>query len=160
QFLCDLADGAAWSKWYYKPWEGLRALPTNTAVREALSRDPGVGESALLQLLNENRAGKVLRELSDADCLTVLRAFCATSSDNGTGEIATSYLQAAFRARLCIHSDNPLETYLVMRQNDSTLPSSPNVMLAIRAVIALARWMKSLQSNQLVSALRDSETGA
>src|SRR5262245_34846010 len=26
QFLCDLADGVAWSKWYYTSFDGLRAL--------------------------------------------------------------------------------------------------------------------------------------
>jgi hypothetical protein len=160
QFLCDLADGVAWSKWYYDEWQGLRALPANTALREALSRSPAIGEIALLQLVSENRAGKILRTMTTADRRAVLNAFCAAAAETKTIGIVTSHLQAAVRAWQCRNWDDELQIYLTMRQNDSTLPPSAGLLLAIRALITLSRWMKSSHADRLVSALRNGETAA
>jgi hypothetical protein len=39
QFLTDLAQGDAWSKWYYQSFDGLRLLDTADAISAALMRD-------------------------------------------------------------------------------------------------------------------------
>ena len=62
QFLRDLADGVAWSKWYYAGFNGLRTLPANGALREAMCREPATGEAALRQLANDGRLEKVYQE--------------------------------------------------------------------------------------------------
>src|SRR5215475_8688986 len=35
-FFLDLAEGSAWSKWYYASFEGLRMLPVSAALRTAI----------------------------------------------------------------------------------------------------------------------------
>jgi hypothetical protein len=98
QFLRDLADGAAWSKWYYAGLEGLRALPLNAAVREALCREPATGEAALRQVAIDDRLEKVMRALTEADCRTVLLAFCGIAGDAANADVTASRLQVAWEA--------------------------------------------------------------
>ena len=61
RFAQELAEETAWSRWYYEPFDGLRVLPTATALRTALCDDPA------LSLL-------ALRELSPAALVRTLRA--------------------------------------------------------------------------------------
>jgi hypothetical protein len=140
QFLRDLADGVAWSKWYYDQWEGLRALPTNATIREALSRNPAIGETGLLQLVKENRAGKVLSAMTEADCRAVLSAFCAMAAVTETGGITASHLQVAWEAwqsnrelsrELPARHHTTLQLYLAFRNGDA--PPASALLQAIRA---------------------------
>jgi hypothetical protein len=132
QFLRDLADGVAWSKWYYDQWEGLRALPINAAIREALSRNPAIWEAALLQLVKENRADKVLSAMTEADCRAVLSAFCAMAAVTETG-ITASHLQVAWEAwqsnrelsrELPARYHTALQLYLAFRNGNWAPPSA------------------------------------
>jgi hypothetical protein len=70
-FLRDLADGEAWSLWYYKAFAGLGALPVAAALRTAILAEPQAGVRALLRLepwalarvidvLGPNEAARVL----------------------------------------------------------------------------------------------------
>jgi hypothetical protein len=169
QFLCDLADGVAWSKWYYTSFDGLRALLASAALREALSREPATGESALLQLANDGRLDKVLRSMSETDCRAVLAAFCGAGRDLEAQEFTTALLQAAWRAWQRIgllageHSEThhtSLRLYLALRNGTEAVPFSPALLRAIRALTVLARSMGSLRASDLLAALRRADDSA
>jgi hypothetical protein len=49
-FLMDLAEGRAWTKWYYHPFNGLRLLPAPAAFHTAVCDDPATGLAALRQI--------------------------------------------------------------------------------------------------------------
>jgi len=68
-FLQDAADGNAWSKWYYAPFDGLRLLPTSATLRTALCFQPALGRAALLQL---NDLAKVLQVLTAQDARRII----------------------------------------------------------------------------------------
>jgi hypothetical protein len=165
QFLRDLAGGVAWSKWYYDGFNGLRALPVNAALREALCREPATGEAALRQLANDGRFEKVLRALTEADCRTVLKALCGTADNAAAPDATTSYLRAALRAwqntgRLtaepAVRYHTALQLYLAMRDGDAA--PSPALLLAIHALLWLARWTTSSQAGPLLAALQRGDT--
>lgn len=68
QFLTDVAQGDAWSKWYYRSFDGLSLLATADAVATALTRDreeslyamaairPGAFQRILSTLLSQHAA--------------------------------------------------------------------------------------------------------
>jgi hypothetical protein len=64
-FLADAADGRAWDRGYYVAFEGLRALPSDATIREALERDPETARAALAQLARERRLERVLAALGE-----------------------------------------------------------------------------------------------
>jgi hypothetical protein len=167
QFLRDLADGVAWSKWYYAGFNGLRALPMNAALREALCREAAAGEGALLQLAGDGRLERVLCALTEADCRTVLTAFCGTARDAAAPDAITSHLQAAWRASQSTRGlilepaarhHAALQLYLAMRDGVAAPTPSPALLLAIPALLWLARWMTSLQAVPLLAALQHGDT--
>jgi hypothetical protein len=163
QFLCDLADGVAWTKWYYVAFDGLRALLVSAAVREALSREPATGESALLQLVDDGRLGKVLRSMNETDCRAVLTAFCSAGRDPEAQEFTTALLQAAWRAWQRIglpageHAEvhhTALRLYLALRNGTEAVPPSQALLRVIRVLTALAHWMASPRAADLLAVLR------
>ncbi len=93
QFLIDLADGAAWSKWYYVGFDGLQTLPVSVALRESLTREPVIGEAALLQMTGSGRFDKILRALNDADCYIVLTAFCGADRNGEPAILSSVHLE-------------------------------------------------------------------
>lgn len=64
-FLADAADGRVWDRGYYVAFEGLRALPSDATIREALERDPETARAALAQLARERRLERVLAALGE-----------------------------------------------------------------------------------------------
>ena len=70
-FITDLALGNAWRQWYYRAFDGLRALTTSTALRTALLRDPAWGLDALQQLSLHDRA-RVLGALGEIEAKRTL----------------------------------------------------------------------------------------
>src|SRR5438105_7796504 len=70
-FLTDLANGTAWSKWYYESFAGLKALPTSSALRTAVCDDASSGREAL-QALSPIELGQVIRCLTSADARRIL----------------------------------------------------------------------------------------
>jgi hypothetical protein len=168
QFLFDLADGVAWTKWYYTSFDGLRALLTSAALREALSREPATGEAALLQLANDGRLDKVLRSMSETDCRAVLAVFCGAARDL-EAQFTTALLQAASRAwqRIGILADGhakehhtSLQLYLALRNDSKAISSSPALLRAIHALTVLARSMGSPRAADLLAALRRADDSA
>ncbi|HTX91835.1 MAG TPA: hypothetical protein VMC09_11540 [Anaerolineales bacterium] len=80
-FLMDLAAGRAWGVWYYQQFDGLRALPTSTAICTALAEDPDLGVAALA-LLEPEELEKILAALSETDARRLLAAYAAASEDD------------------------------------------------------------------------------
>lgn len=74
QFAYDLAQGRAWTRWYYRAFDGLRHLPASAALREALTRDATLLLPALDELATTQRLGPVLDTLSAADAARVYAA--------------------------------------------------------------------------------------
>ena len=86
RFLVDLAEGTAWGRWYYRTFEGLRALPTSTAIRTALSETPEDGLNALLSM-DSRQAARVIDSMSQADAFRALQAMQRLG--NGKDEAAS-----------------------------------------------------------------------
>lgn len=91
QFVGDLAAGRAWTKWYYRCFEGLRALPASAAMRSALVMAPDVGLAALAQLEPAERM-RVLCAMYDADVARVLAALAESGGRGGALEAVTAFI--------------------------------------------------------------------
>ncbi|MBV9927300.1 MAG: hypothetical protein JOZ96_19940 [Acidobacteria bacterium] len=83
-FLRDLSDSRAWGKWYYRSFEGLRALPQTAALRTAVCADADEGLAALRQLDRHERA-QLVRALSRQDARRVLDALASDGTEGAEG---------------------------------------------------------------------------
>lgn len=95
-FVAELAEGTAWTRWWFDSFEGVRLLPRSAAIRTALLRDAPTGAAALATL-PATQTALVAGALSDHDARRVLDAIA------GTGEAdadvaAITMLLAAHRA--------------------------------------------------------------
>ena len=167
QFFRDLADGVAWSKWYYARLEGLRALPLHAALREALCREPIEGEAALRQLAVDGRIEKVLSTLTEPDCRAVLEAFCREERESNPTEPPATRLQSAWRSwqRAPLNAGVPVAThhtalklYLAMR--DDGVASCPALPQTLQALLSLIGWMGSPQAGLFLAALQRADSAA
>jgi len=70
-FLVDIANGSAWGKWYYEPFDGLRMLPTSAALRSSICDQPATGLAALLRLRGTSY---VIQALTTQDARRVLES--------------------------------------------------------------------------------------
>jgi hypothetical protein len=77
-FLSDLAAGAAWGRWYYRSFDGLRLLPASAALRTAICDQPDFGRDALLRL-NDEELLRVLRALTSQDARRILDSFAESA---------------------------------------------------------------------------------
>lgn len=151
QFLRDIADGVAWSKWYYESLNGLRTLPLSAALREAICREPHSGEAALRKLAENLRLGKILTAMSDADCRTVWRTFCAQDDRVEAETLSSDHLRTAARAWRNIRTFEPnyratLELFCALP--DAMQPERSALRQAIAALLALVRGVNSRQGRQ------------
>ncbi len=159
RFLADLAEGRAWSKWYYRAFDGLRMLPISAALRTAICDQPTIGLEALLKLAVPQRA-RVLRRLTAPDARRILEAI---SSQAPPGDVLRRF-QAVWRAwdavelgplRGAEEWKNALRLYLAVCDDQEDL-SGPMLQLAARALLRLARFFATGSSSghrQLVAAL-------
>jgi hypothetical protein len=92
-FLRDLAAGEAWSLWYYRQFDGLRALPIAAALRTAILADTGLGRAALLQLAPMDCAS-VLNALTPLEAQRVLEGLTEPGPD---ATASTTAIIAAWR---------------------------------------------------------------
>jgi hypothetical protein len=76
-FLADMAAGRAWERGCYAAFDGLRVLPSQATIREALGRDPETARAALVQLASEQRLEPVLRALGGREAERVAAALAA-----------------------------------------------------------------------------------
>lgn len=93
QFLVDLAAGTASNKWYYRPFDGLRMLPTSAALRTAVCDQPALGLAALMQLSHRELA-TIVRVLSAHDARRVLQQL----ADAGTAGDEVECFRAVWTA--------------------------------------------------------------
>jgi hypothetical protein len=92
-FLLDLAEGSAWSKWYYQRFDGLRMLPASAAVRTAVCDRPDAGLKALLSL-TEAGCSAVVRSLSAADADRILAVVAPPAVAPSSESDSTACFQA------------------------------------------------------------------
>jgi hypothetical protein len=74
RFVADAAAGVAWSRWYYKPFEGLKMLPASAAIRTALVEVPARGLDALT-MLDDRALADVVAALTPEDETRLLDAW-------------------------------------------------------------------------------------
>ncbi len=84
-FLLDVAAGSAWDRWYYADFDGLRMLPTSSALRTAICDVPETGLRAL-HLLSEDQRRTILRSVSAADARRIVSTFASNSAGGGIPE--------------------------------------------------------------------------
>lgn len=80
RFVVDVAEGSAWTRWYFAPFSGWKLLPASVAIRSALVEDPVTGLD-VLRTLDEWELEKVVACLTVADERLVLDALTDASID-------------------------------------------------------------------------------
>lgn len=100
-FLLDLAAGAAWDRWYYSIFDGLRMLSLSAAMRTAICELPQDGLRAL-HLLSEDQRHALIKALSTADARRVLSAL-GTELGDGSAADCLSPLVRHWNAGLVFH---------------------------------------------------------
>jgi hypothetical protein len=93
QFVADLAENAAWGRWYYSQFEGLRHLTTSGAVRSALLDDPDDGLLAL-RLLSDGAMDRLVEALSPGDASLVLDGLGRSVSVSTTADCLEAVVTA------------------------------------------------------------------
>jgi hypothetical protein len=71
QFVFDLAERRAWTKWYYEEFEDLRVLSDSQAIRAVLLRGDPLPVGVILQLASAARLEPVLLALNDGDARAI-----------------------------------------------------------------------------------------
>jgi hypothetical protein len=155
-FLRDLADGAAWGKWYFRQFESLRSLPTAAAIREAMFREPDHVEAALLHLLRTNRLSGVAGLLSEADQKKLVQ-LCSGEEVTPRKEI----FEAVFKdwRSAAIRLLRPLDLYLKVRDRHPEYPPA-EVRSAVRHVLTVEQWGQSSQLDTILAAVVDNRLSA
>jgi hypothetical protein len=65
QYVTDVAAGRANGRWYYAPFASLAAVPTASAIREAILREPAIAFAVVAELARTRRLRTVINALSD-----------------------------------------------------------------------------------------------
>jgi hypothetical protein len=146
-FLNDLADSAAWGKWYYSQFESLRSLPAAAAIREALFREPEQAEAALLHLVRTKRITGVAGLLSSTDQETLVRLCCSEESIPQE-RVFEAVLQALSTATARLR--RPLDIYLLARYEHPEFPSA-EVRGGLRHALTVARWQQDSQRDDVLA---------
>ncbi|MFZ0321981.1 MAG: hypothetical protein WAL56_22840 [Candidatus Sulfotelmatobacter sp.] len=85
QFIFDLSEGTAWSKWYYEEFEDLRILSVSQAIRTAVLRQTPLAADVVLHLFFLNRLEDVLLKLTTHDAQSIYEACFANASAGSPG---------------------------------------------------------------------------
>jgi hypothetical protein len=121
QFVTDLSDNAAWDKWYYRQYEGLRHLTASGALRTALLDEPEMGLGAMLGL-NGSALANVLRTLSPGDARLVFDGLSRGTTPASKAECLAATVAAC--EGLCSPADDAhaaLQLYLAVLRNQPDL---------------------------------------
>ena len=141
RFLVDVAEGAAWSKWCYESFEGLRLLPLSATMRTAICERAATGKEALYQLTNDELS-KVLSSLTIQDARRILDSF----TDDTTAGEEFRCLQAAWdtmQKELPDAGDewrNAMKLYLAASRDRTDVGGLP-LRTAVLALLRLARCL-------------------
>jgi len=95
RYLADRACGSSLPKWYYGEFDSLTVLPTGTAIRTALAREPERVAGVLRQLARGRALELVLRALSVSDAHAVWRML---APGGGPGPVSTTAVEALLAA--------------------------------------------------------------
>lgn len=165
RFLVDLAKGSAWEAWYYRDFDGLRALPAPMALRTALLTDPAVGLQSLSSLDSADRA-RVLHALTEAEAKRTLRGFAqaarqavAESSPVDLGLLAEQVGSRPLLAREPFA--DALELYIRLATQDPACAGKQLATLSLAAVTlgGLVLWLSADKFQQVSSALLAEDDG-
>lgn len=94
RFLLDLVHGTAWSKWYYRRFEGLNALPASGVMRSLFVMHPEQGRLALVGM-SQGELSSVVETLTAADAKRSARALADSNSTDDARDAALLALEAA-----------------------------------------------------------------
>lgn len=94
QFLCDLAAGRAWNKWYYDEFDSLRSLPVNLAIAAAFVSEREIAATILVRLTALKRLEVVLLRVSERQAEEILES---CSASNAEGSVASDQRVWAMR---------------------------------------------------------------
>jgi hypothetical protein len=94
QFLLEIVHGTAWSRWYYRRFEGLRALAPSGVIRSALAMHPPQGRDALAAM-SSGELWSVIETLTPADALRSADALADGSTQHDARGAALDALEAA-----------------------------------------------------------------
>jgi hypothetical protein len=156
-FFLDLAEGSAWNKWYYEPFDGLRMLPVSAALRTAICDAPENGLRALQSLQDP---GVVLKKVNSADAARILAAFdlnAASSDEDGCFQAIADAWQTVLGVSA---HDEELRALLLFVHTARNHPGLASKTLgdAAEAICRLARRLQEDQrSHDLISALRNKD---
>ena len=150
QFCGDLAEDRAWGKWYYRPLESLRSLPTGAGIRQALVREPELAAQVLQQVAVQGRLDRVLNVLSEGDAQAVY-AVCAAGGGAGTTRRQTidallaAWPAAGLQAVPSLASRrNALRLFLAVQAQAPQLAASGDLAGAIDHLLGLAALLRQL----------------
>jgi hypothetical protein len=171
QFLLDIVHGAAWSRWYYRRFEGLRALAPSGVIRSALAMHPPQGRDALAAMA-AGELRSVIETLTPADAIRGARALADGSTRHDARGAALDALEAAAASgapetcvervalNACIESaragQHPgadfLAASLALAQLRSLLRSTPRKQRHLLDAIAQNRWAAVAQLSSMADA--------
>jgi hypothetical protein len=141
RFLLDVAEGRAWSKWYYEFFSGLKLLPLSATLRTAICERAVLGKAALYQLTNDELS-KILNSLTIQDARRILDSFTEGTT---VGEEFGCF-QAAWDAMQNEQPDtaddwrNTLRLYLAASRDREDVGGS-HLKAAVLALLRLARCL-------------------
>lgn len=160
QFLCDLADGCAWGKWFYRSFAGLRMLPLSAALRTALCGEPAGGLAALRQL-EERAAAKVLQGLTEQDALRVFEMLADGTDEMDEADcfrvLAATWKVFGSQLSALEEHKAALRLYLLALREKSDR-AGRTLQRAARALSRLSRCLREssgARREQLLAALHD-----
>ena len=137
-FLADVAEGRAWERGHYEAFDGLRALPLQATIREALERDPETARAALAQLAGERRLDPVLAALGEREGERVVVALARG------GKVTAAGVEAVLAAWEGILEGRPgrspvaADALRLAAAAGTTSVDPPSLAEAARALVALA----------------------
>jgi hypothetical protein len=104
-FLQELAAGRAWQRWWFRSFDGLKALSVSAAIRTAVLADPKSGLAALLAIPRAGLA-PVLAALGSADAERLLDGLTVP----GAADVGIEETVAALAAARAEPQVAPLQT--------------------------------------------------
>jgi hypothetical protein len=147
--LRNLADGSAWTKWYFAEFDSLRSLPTGAAIREVLLREPSRAEAALMELAATNKLSQVCRVLSARDQELIIG--CCAGEATPSAVALKTVLQ--WMKTMTWNEFLPLDVYVRARLELVDLPPL-QVANAVACASHIGRWALENKLPAMVASLQ------
>lgn len=157
RFVSDCATGDAWQCWYYASFDGLRHLTTSVTIRTALTEDPTLGLTALLQLHDTSKR-RVLAALSTHDIQRLLHSWKTPAGDTNACFAETLNAALQFPCPSPSIEYHALWLYLSISAYSST--AYVPACLAVAALIETMRDFPQAQRMAWISAFENAITPA